>query len=104
MLYMAPNKVMDEMMSSSTPEQQEEMMATWNAWIETHKNAIVDEGTALGRNKRVTKEGVSDVRNEIGGYTIIKADSHEEAAKMMQDSPNFDIPGSYVEVMEVVEM
>jgi hypothetical protein len=73
----------------------------WHAWVETNKNAIVDQGGPLGKTKRVSKQGIADVRNEMGAYTVVQAESHEAAAKMFENHPHFTIfPGEAVEVME----
>jgi hypothetical protein len=43
------------------------------------------------------------VSNEIGGYTIVRADSHEAAAKLFENHPHFTIfPGESVEIMPVL--
>ncbi|MFZ2555637.1 MAG: hypothetical protein WAX57_02255 [Minisyncoccia bacterium] len=54
---------------------------------------------------KVTPSSVEPMRNEIGGYSIIEAESHDEAAKKMQDSPHFKMmPGGWIEVMEIMPM
>lgn len=101
---MASVKAMDAMMQSASKEQQEEGMQAWNDWMEKHKDDFLDQGTPLGRNKRVTKSGAGDERNDVMGYSIVHADSHEAATRIVADSPAFDIEGAYVEVMEMVDM
>jgi hypothetical protein len=107
-LYVAPIAAMDKMMQESTPEQRkagmDEWMQWWMQWAKAKGEAIVDMGAPLGKNKRVTAEGISDVRNEVGGYSIVQAASHDEAAAMFSDSPHFQIPGAYVEIMEIGQM
>lgn len=103
-LYMAPIEAMQEMMKNSTPEDRKKGMDAWTSWLDSHKGDLADGGAALGKNKRVTKDAIKDASNEVGGYSIVQADSHDEAAKIAQSSPNFDVPGAYIEVMEVIEM
>jgi len=80
-----------------------EGMDAWEKWGKEHKKSIVADGGPLGRTKRVTKEGIADFRNNLAAYTIVKADSQEEAAKMFRDHPHFTIfPGDGVEIMEVL--
>lgn len=75
-------------------------MQAWRDWGAKHKASIVVEGGPLGKTKRVDKSGVSDVRNNIAGYIIIEADSHEAAAKLFENHPHFSIfPGDAVEIM-----
>ena len=51
----------------------------WGAW--TKKVGMVDGGAPLGKNMRVTKRGAKVSRNDVGGYSLIKANSHAEAAR-----------------------
>ena len=45
-----------------------------------------------------------DTRNDIGGYSIVQADSQEAAAKIFADSPHLSMPGASAEVMEIMAM
>jgi hypothetical protein len=103
-MYMAPVAEMEKMMRESTPEQQRAGMEEWKKWMESKKESFADIGGPLGKNKRVSADGMSEVRNEMGGYSIVQAESHEEAAALFADGPHFDIPGAYVEVMEIARM
>lgn len=103
-IYMAPSEALDEMMKHTTPAERDAGMASWQAWMDSHEESFVDQGAALGKNKRVSKDGISDVRNEITGYAVVEANSHEEAAEIFSDSPHLDIDGAYVEVLTWVEM
>lgn len=103
-LYMAPVGAMDEMMQNTTQEQRDEQMQEWNTWMEEKKSSLVDIGAPVGRNKRITPAGIVDVRNEVGGYSIVEAASHEEAAALFADNPMLKMPGAYVEVLTIVPM
>ena len=73
----------------------------WQAWAQANAKGIVDMGGPLGKTKRVSKQGITDVRNEMGAYTIVQAESHEAAAKLFENHPHFTIfPGDAIEVME----
>lgn len=73
----------------------------WYAWVQANEKAIVDAGGPLGKTKRISKQGIADVRNEMGAYTVVQAESHEAAAKLFENHPHFTIfPGDAVEVME----
>ena len=93
-----------EWRKNMTPEIQIEMqkgMQEWGAWMEKYKDSIVYGGAPLGKTKKVNKEGVSDSRNDMGAYVVVKAESHDAAAKMFLNHPHFMIfPGDRVEVME----
>jgi len=103
-LYMASRADFEKVMRESTPEQQRQGMKEWAKWMEKHRPEIVEMGAPLGKTKKVTKGGVENSRNEVGGYTIVQANSHDEAAKIFADSAHFGMPGSWIEVMEIVEM
>ena len=76
-------------------------MAAWGAWMEANAARIVDAGGPLGVTKRIGRDGISDIRNQIGGYVTVTAESLDEAAAMFEGHPHFMIfPGDRVEVME----
>jgi hypothetical protein len=82
-----------------------EGMAAWKAWVEKHQAAIVGMGGPLGKTKRVTQHGIDDTSNEMGAFTIVRADSHESAARLFEKHPHFAIfPGDAVEVMPVLDV
>jgi hypothetical protein len=78
-------------------------MAAWKAWVEKHQSAIVQMGGPLGKTKKVDQSGVADISNPMGAFTVVRADSHEAAAKMFEGHPHFTIfPGEKVEVMPIL--
>ena len=79
--------------------------AAWRAWVDKHKDAIAAGGAPLGKTKRVTATGVADIRNAMAAYTVVRADSHEAAAKLFADHPHFMMfPGEAIEVMECLQI
>ncbi len=103
-IYMAPTAAMNEMRKNASPEQMKGMMDSWKKWIDSHKESLVDVGAPLGKNMRVTKDNVTAVSNEINGFSVVQAESQEEAAKIFSDNPQLQMPGVYIEVLEWVEM
>jgi hypothetical protein len=80
-------------------------MAGWEAWAKKNQASIVDQGSPLGKTKRVSADGISDIRNDLAAYTVVQADSHEAAARMFEQHPHFMIfPGDGVEIMECLPM
>ena len=80
-----------------------EGMAAWKAWVEKHHAAIVELGGPLGKTKKVTERGIDDTSNEIGAFTVVRADSHEAAANLFEKHPHFtNFPGDSVEIMPVL--
>jgi hypothetical protein len=73
----------------------------WMEWGTTHSAAILDQGSPLGKTKRASPEGIKDIKNNMTGYVIVQAESHEAAAKLFENHPHFTIfPGDSVEIME----
>ena len=73
----------------------------WMKWVERHHAAVVTQGGPLGKTKRVDPAGLADIRNHMVAFVVVKAESHEAAAKMFVEHPHFSIfPGEAVEVME----
>ena len=82
---------------------QQEGIAAWKAWSEKQHAAIVGMGGPLGKTKKVTQHGIEDTSNEMGAYMVVRADSHEAAAKLFENHPHFMIfPGESVEIMPVL--
>lgn len=82
---------------------EQEGMTAWKSWMETHHAAVVGTGGPLGKTKRVTEHGIDDVSNEMGAFMVVRAESHEAAAKMFEKHPHFTIfPGESIEIMPVL--
>ena len=71
-LFSIPASVVDEWKKSTPPEKMkaasEEMMGAWKKWMTDHEKSLVDKGKPLGKTKRITANGVSDVRNDLNWY------------------------------------
>ena len=80
-----------------------EGMAAWKAWVEKHNASLVSMGGPLGKTKKVTQRGIDDTSNHMSAFTVVRADSHEAAAKLFDKHPHFSIfPGDSVEIMPVL--
>jgi hypothetical protein len=90
----------------SEAERQKKMqegMAAWKEWVEKNQGAIVVMGGPLGKTKKISSDGIEDVSNAMGAFTVVKADSHEAAAKLFENHPHFaHFPGESIEVMPVL--
>ena len=76
-------------------------MRAWGDWMVANNSAIVVEGGPLGKTKRTAANGTSDTKNDMTGYIVVQAESHEAAARLFQSHPHFTIfPGDAVEIME----
>ena len=96
-------KAWDALPEAERRAKEREGIAAWKAWVENHQGAIAGMGGPLGKTKKVTQRGIEDVSNEMGAYTLVRAESHEAAAKLFENHPHFTIfPGESVEIMPVL--
>ena len=102
-LYMAPSAQFEQMMKNATPEQHQKGMDAWMTWMSANKASLVDGGAPLGKTKRVDASGAKDTKNEVGGYSVVQADSHDAAAKIFgKDHPHLHMPGAWIEITEIM--
>ena len=82
-----------------------EGIAAWKKWVERNQAAVVTMGGPLGKTKQVSSDGIDDVSNELAAFTVVRAESHEAAARMFEHHPHFSIfPGDSVEIMPVLQI
>jgi len=104
-LYMASGAEFEKMMKNSTPEQQKKGMDAWMKWMNANKTSIVEGGAPLGKTKRVDSNGASNTKNEIGGYSVVQAESHDAATKIFdKDHPHLQMPGAWIEIVEIMPL
>jgi hypothetical protein len=102
-LYMASKAELEKMMKNSTPEQQQKGMEAWMKWMNENKTSLVDGGAPLGKTKRVDSNGASNTKNEIGGYSVVQAESHDAATNIFgKDHPHLQVPGAWIEIVEIM--
>ena len=76
-------------------------MAAWHKWMDDNAASVVIQGGPLGKTKKTGKDGITDIRNRMTGFIVVKAESHAAAASLFEGHPHFAIfPGDSVEVME----
>ena len=95
---------------SPSPAQMQEMYAAFNAWKEKYAANIVDMGgKLLPGGKILTGKGVTDgpfveVKEIVGGFMIVSAETYEAAVAVVRECPGIlMMPGSSVEVREIRE-
>ena len=95
-----------------SPEQMQAMMKDWQDWMGgiAAQNKLVDRGNRLDGNGKVVKPGAVitngpyvEIKEVIGGYTLIRATSLEDAAEISKGCPILKVNGT-VEVREIVPM
>ncbi len=67
-----------------------EIMAAWNKWFESVADKSVDNGGFHGGAREISNSGTKDLpmgMESITGYSIINAESLDDAEKIAQDNP-----------------
>lgn len=103
-LFLTPVSVLENWMKTDPvvrEETEKKMREEWVTWIEQHKGAIVEMPAGAGKTKRVTKDGTSDVKNEVMMYGVVQAESHEAASEMFVGHPHLGIPEASIEIMAI---
>src|SRR5262245_7341206 len=103
LLYKASAAAFAEVMKA-TPEQAKAGMDAWMAWANKAASSIVDMGAPLGKSMRVTPKGASPVVNDLGGYSVMQAESKEALAETMKGHPHFMMADSSIEIVELMAM
>lgn len=89
---------------AETEEEVAAVMAKWEAWYGELGAAIVDGGAPTMPGPTVAADGsVGDTANPVTGYTIITADSMDDAVAKAAGCPIRESGGS-IEVGECIEM
>ncbi len=67
-----------------------EIMAAWNKWFESVAGKTVDNGGFHGGAREISRNGSKDLPlgpDSITGYSIVKAETLEEAEKIAEANP-----------------
>jgi len=106
MLYRSEQASMPKL----TPEQTQEITKKWMEWIGNinAKGKLVDRGNRLepgtGRvvkpSNLITNGPYAEIKETIGGFSIVRAESFEEVVEIAKGCPGLTVGGS-VEIREV---
>ena len=102
-LFLAPAAVVEDWGKTDAAIRQpaeQKMQAAWRQWMGEHAHMVVST-EAGGKTKRVTGNGIADVKNDIMLISFVEAPSHEAAAKAFENHPHLQIPQASIEVMAV---
>jgi len=99
LLYKGPATPMEDM----TPEQSEQAMQGWNAWIGKVGSALVDVGNPFAARTAVAGDGSVTTASDLNGHSIIEAADIDEA-KGLCDSHPFLSDGTARFVIEIYEL
>ena len=79
------------------------VMAEWTSWFEQLGDSVVDGGNPFGPAKTISPGGAVADGGSLGGYSIISADSLDDAVAKAQGCPVLTGSGS-VEVCETIDI
>jgi hypothetical protein len=95
-------KAWGELSETERQARQKAGAAAWGAWVQQHQESILELGGPLGKTKVVSPKGIEDTTNMMAAFTLVRAESHEAAAKLFEKHPHFTIfPGDCVEIMPI---
>jgi len=95
-----------------SPEELQAVTKKWMDWVGSiaAQNRLVDRGNRLTSDGRVVKPGnvvtdgpYTEIKEVIGGYSLIKAESFDEAVEIAKGCPTYAFGGN-VEVREINPM
>lgn len=106
LIYRSPAKAAAEFQPS--PEQMQAMMQQWAEWKERFKANILDVGDGLqpggrvlGSDNQVTDGPYIEAKEVVGGFSLIQAESYEQALDVSRACPVRHMPGNSIEVREL---
>ncbi len=91
---------------------QEEAQATTKKWMDwvggiaaqnklsNRGNRLTQSGKVIRSNKTITDGPYTEIKESVGGYSIINVDSYEEAVEIAKDCPVLKMGGN-VEIREI---
>ena len=86
-LYTAPIEA-SQQMAEVPPEEQAKGMQAWMQWAQRCGDKLVDLGSPLTGGQKLSPNGSSNSNLNIAGYSILQADSIDEAKALLQGHPH----------------
>jgi hypothetical protein len=93
----------------NSPEEMQAMTKKWMDWMGgiAAQNKLSERGKRLGfdgkvvrANNAITDGPYTEIKESVGGYSIVKAESYEDAVELAKGCPILIIGGN-VEIREV---
>lgn len=80
-------------------------MAKYRSWLSSLGDAAVSPANPLRNTQTVNPDGsvTAGSQTSMSGYTIVEADSHDDAVAMAKACPFLEVGGS-LEVSELMQM
>ena len=70
-----------------TEEQSTEVRGQWRTWVEKHGSTLADVGTPFGSRTAIGGDGAEQRPADLHGYTIVEAETLEEAKAFCDGHP-----------------
>jgi hypothetical protein len=88
-----------------TEAEQAQVMKAWESWFTELGSAVVDPGNPFNADSKTISSGptVIDVKATASGYSVIEADSLDQAAKFAETCPVL-LGGAQVMVFETFDV
>lgn len=94
-----------EQMRHATPEQAKAGMDAWMSWAGRVGSGIVDMGSPVAAAAKLTGQDQIGAGNaQVGGYSILQAESKDALMGLLKNHPHFMAPGASIEVFEFLPM
>lgn len=99
-------------MQQRTDQEADIMMKKWMDWLGNiaAQNKLVSRGERLANSGKIVKGDnvvvngpYADIKESIGGYSIVKTNSYEDAAELAKSCPVLKTGGN-VEIREIIPM
>lgn len=89
----------------ATPEEGKQHFAKYMEWLSALGEAAVSPANPLGSTRTVNPDGTVEEgsKTSMSGYTIVSANTIDDAIAMAKDCPFLEIGGS-LEVSELMQM
>ncbi len=89
--------------SSYTPEERQQEMAAWMSWMGGLGEALLDGGAPFAGSTALSSSGRGDASSGLTGYSVLQADSLDDAASKSQGCPHIKAGGT-IEIFEQHDM
>jgi len=94
-----------EQMKNVTPEQAKAGMDAWMSWAGRAGSGIVDMGSPVAAAAKLDgSTRVAAGSSQVGGYSILQAETKDALLNLLTNHPHFMAPGASIEVLEFLPM
>lgn len=98
-LYRAPQATRAQV-AGLDPAQLNAIMEAWMTWAGRAGKALLDMGAPLGDAAVLGAPGDPGGRGQLGGYSLVEAESLEAAKALFDGHPHLAMPGASIEILE----